>query len=116
MSGSLSLEILVATEGKRRAAGIAGLCGALLFFSGDMLFYGHLGSGPGFHQGMIATVQNASLARLYAGGLVGPLAACLCILGFWHVFPNVRTPHVRIEGKSPRKPVEPTGSPMRPKT
>jgi hypothetical protein len=96
MSGSLSSEIPAATGGKRRVAGIAGLCGALLFFSGDMLFYGHLGSGAGFHQGMIATVRNASLARLYAGGLVGPLAACLCILGFWHVFLNVRPSHVRI--------------------
>src|SRR6516164_7455876 len=83
-------------SGRRRFAGVAGLCGALLFFAGDMLFYGHLGSGAGFHEGLIATVRNASLARLYAGGLVGPLAACLCILGFWHVFVNVRSSHVRI--------------------
>ena len=96
MSGSLSLETPATTEGKRRVSGIAGLCGALLFFTGDMLSYGHLGSGAGFHQGMIATVRDSSLARLYAGGLVGPLAACLCILGFWHVFLNVRSSHVRI--------------------
>jgi len=75
---------------RRRLAGVAGLCGALLFFAGDMLFYGHLGSGAGFHQGLIATVTNASLVRLYAGGLVGPVAACLCIVGFWHVYLNVR--------------------------
>jgi hypothetical protein len=75
---------------KRRWAGVAGLCGALLFFVGDMLFYGHWGSGAGFHEGMIATVRNASLGRLFAGGLVGPFAACLCIVGFWHVYSNVR--------------------------
>lgn len=80
----------------RRVAGVAGLCGALLFFTGDMLFYGHWGSGPGFHQGMMETVRNASLARLYAGGLVGPVAACLCIVGFWHVYLNVRPEHARI--------------------
>jgi hypothetical protein len=74
----------------RRLAGVAGLFGALLFFAGDMLFYGHLGSGAGFHDGMIATVRNAPLARLFAGGLVGPVAACLCTVGFWHVYLNVR--------------------------
>ena len=76
--------------GKRRWAGISGLCGALLFFAGDMLFYGHWGPGARFHEGMLETVRNASVARLYAGGLVGPFAACLCIVGFWHVYLNVR--------------------------
>lgn len=75
---------------KRRWAGVAGVCGALLFFAGDMLFYGHWGSGAGFREGMIETVRNASLGRLFAGGLVGPFAACLCIVGFWHVYLNVR--------------------------
>ena len=83
-------------EGTRKLAGVAGLCGALLFFAGDMLFYGHLGSGAGFHEGLIATVSSASLARLYAGGLVGPVAACLCLVGFWHVYVNVRPSHERV--------------------
>jgi hypothetical protein len=78
------------SQQKRRIAGAAGVSGALLFFAGDMLFYGHLGLGAGFHDGMLATVRNASLARLFAGGLVGPVAACLCIIGFWHVYLNVR--------------------------
>ena len=95
MNGNLSQK-LSSSERCRRLAGIAGLCGALLFFAGDMLFYGHLGSGTGFHQGMVTTVRNASLARLYAGGLVGPFAACLCILGFWHVSLNVRASHARM--------------------
>ncbi len=77
-------------EWKRRWAGVAGCAGALLFFVGDMLFYGHWGSGAGFHEGMIQTVRNASLGRLFAGGLLGPFAACLCIVGFWHVYLNVR--------------------------
>lgn len=67
-----------------------------VFFVGDMLFYGHWGPASGFHQGMIETVRNASLARLFAGGLVGPVAACLCIVGFWHVCLNVRPEQVRI--------------------
>jgi hypothetical protein len=86
-------------EWKRRWAGVAGVCGALLFFIGDMLFYGHWGSGAGFHEGMIQTVQNASLGRLFAGGLVGPFAACLCIVGFWHVYLNVR-PSQKFAGRA----------------
>lgn len=79
-----------AVDWKRRWAGVAGLCGALLFFAGDMLFYGHSGSGAGFREGMIETVRHASLARLFVGGLVGPVAACLCIVGFWAVYGNVK--------------------------
>jgi len=78
----------------RRLAGLCGLAGALLFCVGDMLFYGHFGSGANFAEGMIATVMRASTARLFAGGLVGPLAACLCIVGFWHVYLNIRPSHV----------------------
>ena len=85
-----------ASEQERRLAGAAGVLGALLFFAGDMLFYGHLGPGSGFHDGMLATVRNASPARLFAGGLVGPLAACFCIIGFWHVYLNVRPSAARI--------------------
>ena len=73
-----------------RLAGLAGLSGALLFFVGDMLFYGYPGPGDGFAEGLLATVRAASEQRLFAGGLVAPLAASLCIVGFWHVFPNVR--------------------------
>jgi hypothetical protein len=85
-----------ASDHQRRLSGAAGIFGALLFFTGDMLFYGHLGPGTGFHEGMLATVSSASLARLFAGGLVGPVAACLCIVGFWHVYLNVRPSAARI--------------------
>lgn len=78
----------------RRIAGLAGLVGTLLFFAGDMLFYGHLGSGANFGNGMIATVVRAAPARLFAGGLVGPFAACFCIVGFWHVYLNIRSSSV----------------------
>jgi hypothetical protein len=73
----------------RRLAGLSGLAGALLFFAGDMLFYGYFGSGASFAQGLVTIVMHASRGRLYAGGLVGPVAACLCIVGFWHVCLNI---------------------------
>ncbi len=85
-----------ASDRQRRLSGAAGIFGALLFFAGDMLFYAHLGPGTGFHEGMLATVRDASLARLFAGGLVGPAAAYLCIIGFWHVYLNVRPSAARI--------------------
>jgi hypothetical protein len=81
-----------------RLAGLAGLFGALLFFCGDMLFYGHFGAGATFHDGMQRVVQQASLTRLFTGGLVGPIAAGLCIIGFWHVGANV-TPRSPLLGR-----------------
>ncbi len=82
----------------RRLAGICGLVGSLLFFVGDMLFYGYLGSGSNFDVGMRVALAQASTQRLFAGGLVGPPAACLCIAGFWHVYLNVR-PSSRLFGQ-----------------
>jgi len=81
-----------------RLAGLAGLAGALLIFCGDMLFYGHFGAGATFHEGMQRVVREAPLARLFAGGLLGPLAACLCIIGFWHVGQNI-TPRSPLLGR-----------------
>ncbi len=72
-------------------AGLSGLLGALLFFAGDMLFYGYFGSGASFPAGMLATVAADSSTRLVVGGLLGMPAACLCILGFWHVRGNVKS-------------------------
>jgi hypothetical protein len=74
----------------RRVTGLCGVAGALLFFGGDMLFYGYFGAGSSFADGMRTTVAQASTQRLFAGGLIGPIAACLCIVGFWHVYLNVR--------------------------
>src|SRR5438477_6043223 len=54
-----------------------------------MLFYGHWGSGATFHQGMLTILQQASRTRLFVGGLVGPVAACLCLIGCWHVRQNL---------------------------
>jgi len=73
----------------RQFSGVCGLVGALLFFGGDMLFYGYLGPGSGFAEGMRTTVIHASEERLFAGGLIGPIAAGLCIVGFWHVYLNM---------------------------
>ena len=82
----------------RLFAGLVGLTGALLFFAGDMCFYGYFGSGDGFAAGALKTVQQDSEQRLFVGGLIGPLAACMCMIGFWHVYLNVQ-PHSRVLGR-----------------
>jgi hypothetical protein len=76
-------------ETANRLTGLAGVAGALLFFGGDMLFYGHWGPGAKFHESMLQVLREGSLPRLFAGGLVGPVAACLCLVGCWHVRRNV---------------------------
>jgi hypothetical protein len=76
-------------QSANRLTGLAGVAGALLFFCGDMLFYGHWGPGATFHEGMLKVLNEASLLRLFVGGLVGPVAACLCLVGCWHVRRNL---------------------------
>jgi hypothetical protein len=73
----------------KRLAGLAGIAGALLFFSGDMLLNGHWGSGGNFREGAVRMLHECSQMRLLVGGLLGPVAGCLCILGFWHVRQNL---------------------------
>jgi len=76
-------------QSANRLTGLAGVAGALLFFCGDMLFYGHWGPGATFHEGLLKVLSEASLLRLFVGGLVGPVAACLCLVGCWHVRQNL---------------------------
>ena len=53
-----------------KLTGLTGVAGALLFFAGDMLFYGHWGSGAKFHDGMLQVLREGSWQRLFVGGLV----------------------------------------------
>jgi len=83
------------SENARRVAGYIGIGGALLLFLGDMLLFGHFGSGAEFRAGMLETIQQASPARLFAGGLMGSVAGCMCIAGFWHVYQNMHSSAAR---------------------
>jgi hypothetical protein len=89
---------MISERSLNRIQGCAGVIGALLFFAGDMLFYGHWGDGSAFHDGMMRVLAGASLTRLFLGGLVGPIAACLCLIGCWHVRANVIT-HSTVLGR-----------------
>lgn len=72
-----------------------GILGALLLFAGDMLLLGHFGSAADFRTGMLETIRSAPLARLWAGGLLGPVAGALLVAGFWQVCQSVHAPRSR---------------------
>lgn len=72
-----------------------GILGALLLFAGDMLLLGHFGSAADFRAGMLETIRSAPLARIWAGGLMGPIAGALLVAGFWQVCQSVQEPKGR---------------------
>ncbi|MFH1144961.1 MAG: DUF6796 family protein [Candidatus Eisenbacteria bacterium] len=74
---------------RKNAAGLLGLLGAVILCAGDMLLYGHFGSGFTFEKGARIVALQAPLLRIYLGGLLGPICAALYIVGFWHVHQNV---------------------------
>ncbi|MBU1700291.1 MAG: hypothetical protein KJ970_00395 [Candidatus Eisenbacteria bacterium] len=74
----------------RRTAGIVGFIGAIVLLVGDMLLYGHWGSAADFWVDAHRVAEKASLARIYVGGLLGPVGAMLYLAGFWHIYLNTR--------------------------
>lgn len=67
-------------------SGCIGLGGALLMFAGDMLLYGHFGSGSGFLQNYRDVIADATPTRLCLAGITGPVAASLYLIGFYHLY------------------------------
>jgi hypothetical protein len=63
----------------------AGLVGALLMFAGDMLLYGHFGSGANFISRYKTVIEEASALRLYIAGALGPIAAIFYLIGARHL-------------------------------
>ena len=74
----------------RNVYGIIGLTASIVLFSGDMLLYGHFGSASGFLDGAKTVASEASLGRLFAGGVLGPIGALIYIVGFWHIYLNTK--------------------------
>lgn len=75
-----------------RAAAAAGVIGASLFFAGDMLFYGFIGSGAEFSRDIALIVRGKATSEIVIGGLLGPIAAWLCCIGFMHVRARLKNP------------------------
>lgn len=75
---------------KLRLTGYAGIAGGLLMYTGDMLLYFTTQPIPDVEKNLLPSMGAVPLERLIAGGLVGPVAALLCIVGFYHLFLRVK--------------------------
>lgn len=66
---------------------VVGLIAALLMFCGDMLLYYDKRDyvSDGMFNSVIEIMKNVSEKRLYAGGLIGPIAAFLYCVGYYHI-------------------------------
>ncbi|WP_329904373.1 DUF6796 family protein [Porphyromonas pogonae] len=72
--------------------GYIGLLGSLLMFAGDMLLYFTSKPVDNIEQEILSNMGGVPLGRMYAGGLVGPLAVCMYLIGFYHLYLAVREP------------------------
>ena len=70
----------------------AGALGAAIFLLGDLLVFGHLGSGAEFREGAIRAAQSASVGQLYFGGALGPIGACFLLVGVWFISSRLNSP------------------------
>ncbi|MCH5349051.1 MAG: hypothetical protein J1E40_06995 [Oscillospiraceae bacterium] len=66
---------------------LTGLIAGLLMFSGDMLLYYDKKDyvSDGKFDSVIDIMKNLSDKRLYAGGIIGPIAAFLYCIGYYHI-------------------------------
>lgn len=75
---------------KLRLTGYAGITGSLLMYIGDMLLYFTTQPIPDREKDLLLSMGTVPLERLVAGGIIGPLAAVLYIIGFYHLFLRVK--------------------------
>ena len=74
--------------------GIIGIIAALLMFAGDMFLYFTTETISNFEEGIIIkTLGEVSNARLTIGGLIGPFAAFLYIIGFYQIYLAIKPSH-----------------------
>lgn len=66
---------------------VVGLIAGILMFCGDMLLYYDKKDyiSDGTFNSVIEIMKNVSDKRLYAGGLIGPIAAFLYCVGYYHI-------------------------------
>ncbi|MCI6154646.1 MAG: hypothetical protein PUI84_04975 [Bacteroidales bacterium] len=69
-----------------KLTGYAGIVGSLLMYIGDMLLYFTTRPITDLESELLPSMGTVPLWRLIAGGLLGPLATILIIIGFYHLF------------------------------
>lgn len=76
-------------DGRRKQilfTGITGITAALLMFAGDMLLYYTAEPIVNFEDEIVGILGTISQDRLRIGGLIGPFAAFLYIVGFYQIY------------------------------
>lgn len=71
---------------KIKLTGYIGIVASLLMFAGDMLLYFTTDNFTGRHEELLLSMGNVSFERLVAGGLLGPLAAVLYVVGLYQLY------------------------------
>lgn len=66
---------------------LIGLCGAILMYFGDMVLYYSKDDyvSDGTLNPIIEIMKKESRCRLYVGGIIGPIAAFLYCIGYYHL-------------------------------
>ncbi|MDO4789678.1 MAG: hypothetical protein Q3998_01800 [Porphyromonas sp.] len=77
---------------KLQITGYIGLLGSLIMFTGDMLLYFTTEPFNDISKEFLPSMGSVPPARMYAGGLVGPLAAFCLMIGFYHLYLSVKVP------------------------
>lgn len=75
-----------------KITGWIGLLASMLMFAGDMLLYFTTESFVDFEKELLPSMGNVSFERLAAGGILGPLTACLYMIGFYHIYLSIKEP------------------------
>lgn len=73
------------TNNKLKLTAYIGILASLIMFTGDMLLYFTTQEFVDYENELLASMGKIPFWRLTTGGLLGPLAAFLYIIGFYHI-------------------------------
>ncbi len=76
--------------------GIVGILGAVLMFVGDMFLYFTIAHINDFEKEIVGILANVSINRLIIGGLIGPLAGLMYIIGFYQIVLAIKEEYKKI--------------------
>lgn len=79
-----------------KITGVIGIIAAILMFLGDMFLYFTTENISNFEEEIIAILGEVSNVRLLIGGLLGPLASFLFIIGFYQIYLAIKPAYTKI--------------------
>ena len=79
-----------------KITGIIGILAASLMYAGDMFLYFTTETISNFEEEIIKTLGEVSITRLTIGGLIGPFAAFLYVIGFYQIYLAIKPSHKKM--------------------